>query len=371
MSARAKPALYGDAVRWGLVEADALRLLATLPDGCIDAIVTDPPYGIGFHHEAWDRQDRETFAGWTAVWAEQCLRVLKPGGYMVAFGAPRTFHRLVCGVEDAGLDVRDVLLWLYGQGVPKSRKLPGGMGTALKPAYEPILLSRVPPVGTVKANLQTWGTSALNIDAARVQTDTHPGYWPANVTLSHDSGCHKQGCTDSCPLWLLDGANPASRPSRLFYCAKAARSEREAGCEQLPARQIQLYSGSPRRARRNVHPTVKPLDLMRWLVRLTCPPGGVVLDPFAGSGSTGAAALIEGRQFFGVERESEYVRVARARLEHFAAARAGWPRGERKGSPPGVRRQCHPTKKEVFLYDEGTGDLRQGQPAGRVRCRQG
>lgn len=318
-----KPPMYGDLKRWALVEADALLLLTKLPDGCVDAIVTDPPYGIGFHDEAWDGQDRETFACWTTVWASECRRLLKPGGYMVAFGSPRTFHRLTCGIEDAGLEIRDVLMWLYGQGVPKSRKLPGGLGTALKPAYEPILLCRARPAGTAKANLQAWGTGALNIDVARVQADNRPGYWPANVTLSHDSGCNDQGCAGGCPLRLLDEANPHQRPSRLFYCAKAARSERETGCEQLPARQVQLYIGSGRRMRRNIHPTVKPIALMRWLVRLASPSGGVVLDPFAGSGTTGAAAMLEGRQFFGVEREREYVRVARARLDHYSAVVAG------------------------------------------------
>ncbi len=366
MSARDKPALYGDGVRWGLVEADALLLLARLPNACVDAIVTDPPYGIGFHHEAWDGQEirrvagqdgrqtsaSEAFACWTRLWAEQCRRVLKPGGQMVAFGAPRTFHRLVSGIEDAGLEVRDLLMWLYGQGVPKSRRMPGGTGTALKPAYEPILLCRAPITGTAKANLQMWGTGALNIDAARVQTDEHPGYWPANVTLSHDSGCHEQGCTSDCPVRLLDEASPHQRPSRLFYCAKATRSEREAGCEQLPQRPVQLYTGNRRQPRvvRNLHPTVKPIELMRWLIRLVTPPGGVVLDPFAGSGSTGAAAMLEGRQFFGIEREAEYVRVARARLDHYSAVAAGLdgPAVNARGIPPGVRRQCHPIPKEVF-----------------------
>jgi site-specific DNA-methyltransferase (adenine-specific) len=335
-----KPVLYGDVQRWGLVQDDALSLLAKLPRSCVDAIVTDPPYGIGFHDEAWDgehiygsaspgdgRGAREAFADWTRVWASECRRVLKPGGHMVAFGCPRTFHRLTSGIEDAGLDVRDVLLWLNDQGVPKSRRLAGGRGTALKPAYEPILLSRAPIKGGVAGNAEAWGTGALNIDAARIKASTTPGYWPANLALSHAPGCHEKegGCMAGCPVRLIDRAAPRKQPSRFFYCAKVSRQEREAGCERLPERAIPIYTGDKHKGRvvRNIHPTVKPIELMRWLVRLTCPPGGVVLDPFTGSGSTGAAAMLEGRQFFGIEREHQYVRVATARLEHWARIAAG------------------------------------------------
>ena len=313
-----KLALYEDATEaWGLIEADALMLLAKLPDACVDVIVTDPPYGIAIGGAAWDGTDirragsegvgkAEAFERWTRVWATEARRVLKPGGYLVAFGAPRTVHRLVSGIEDAGLEVRDQLLWLNGQGVPKSRRWPGGLGTALKPAYEPIMLARAPLSGTTPDNLGAWGTGALNIDAARIGPQ---GYWPTNVALSHGPDC---------PIELLD--RPDNGPSRLFYCAKATRLEREAGCAQLPQESVQLYTGkrnSPR-LRRNTHPCVKPLALMRWLVRLACPPGGLVLDPFCGSGSTGAAAVLEGRQFLGVEREGAYVDIACARLAHWA-----------------------------------------------------
>jgi site-specific DNA-methyltransferase (adenine-specific) len=328
MSTR-KIAVYEDDTRvWGVVEGDALMMLAKLPDHCVHAVVTDPPYGIDFGAHAWDGRDirrsvsgevcnaGEAFARWTQAWATQVARVLVPGGHLVAFGAPRTFHRLAVGVEDAGLEVRDQLLWLYGQGVPKSRHYPGGLGTTLKPGYEPILLARRPlETTTTTANIERWGAGALNIEAARVGPER---YWPANLALSHQAGCTEKGCTENCPATQLDAANPRTSPSRLFYCAKATRIEREAGCQQLPRRQATLYNGRAPRVVANVHPTVKPLALMRWLIRLTVPTGGLVLDPFTGSGSTGIAAILEDRPFVGIERDSEYVDVACARLTHWA-----------------------------------------------------
>jgi DNA modification methylase len=328
MSAAGKLPMFSDATdRWRLLEADALLALTKLPDACVDAIVVDPPYGIGFRGEAWDGadihggvgvdgqplSDGEAFAAWTRGWAAECGRVLKPGGHLLAFGSPRTFHRLTSGIEDAGLDVRDVLMWVYGQGTPKARKLPGGVAAMLKPAYEPILLARAPLVGTTPRNLGAWGTGALNIEASRVS-----GYWPANLALSHAPDCTEVGCTSDCPAGLMDAARPDLRPSRLFYSAKASKWEREAGCEQLPLQSDRLYSRPAVRLRRNIHPTVKPLALMRWLVALVTPPGGVVLDPFAGSGSTGIAAVMEERLFLGIEREPKYVDIACARLAHWA-----------------------------------------------------
>jgi DNA modification methylase len=280
--------------------------------------VTDPPYGIGFHKETWDREHHgEGFTAWTRSWAEGCLRVLKPGGHLFAFGSPRTFHRLVSGVEDAGLEIRDTLLWLHAQGAPKAHKLPGGRAAMVKPAYEPIVCARKPLIGTTPENLAAWGTGALNIEASRAG-----GYWLAHVALSHAPGCTETNCTVDCPAGLIDAAHPALRPSRMFFCAKASKREREAGCEALPLQSDQLYSRSALRLRRNIHPTVKPLALMRWLVGLVTPPEGIVLDPFAGSGSTGVAALLEGRSFLGIEREERYVDIACARLTHWAATAA-------------------------------------------------
>jgi DNA modification methylase len=317
--------IYSDGTdRWRLVEGDALGVMAKLPGSCVDCVVTDPPYGIGFHGESWDGAGKAgdqlasgvAFAAWTRAWAAECLRVLKPGGHLAAFGSPRTFHRLTCGVEDAGLEIRDTLLWLYTQSTPKARRLPGGLATMLKPAYEPALLARKPLVGTTLRTIQAWGTGALNVDAARADG------WPTNLALSHAPGCTEDRCTSDCPAALIDAKRPDLRPSRFFYSAKATKREREAGCEQLPLQSDRLYSRPAVRVRRNIHPTVKPISLMRWLVKLTTPLDGVVLDPFTGSASTGIAAVLEGRAFLGIEREAAYVDIACARLTHWAAPAA-------------------------------------------------
>lgn len=328
MSKVSTVALYHDATeRWRLIEADALLVLAKLPDACVDCLITDPPYGIGFKGEAWDGadiyraahkdgerlSDGEAFTRWTTLWAAECRRVLKPGGHLLAFGSPRTFHRLTSGVEDAGLQIRDVLMWVYTQSTPKARRLPGGLAPLLKPAYEPILLARAPLAATTPRNIEAWGTGALNIESARVN-----GYWPANLTLSHTPGCTEARCASDCPAGLVDASRPDLCPSRLFFSAKASKREREAGCDELPLQSDLLYSRPAVRLRRNIHPTVKPIALMRWLVALVTPPGGVVLDPFAGSASTGVAAVMEDRTFLGIERESKYVDIACARLTHHA-----------------------------------------------------
>jgi len=318
--------------RWALIAADSLRLLCQLPAASVDAVITDPPYGLAFKEEAWDSGELATPDGLQAfsrAWAEQARLVLRPGGHLLCFGSPRTFHRLVAGVEDAGLEIRDVLLWLHAAGVPKSMRLAGGRGTALKPAYEPILLARAPlPAGsTVSGTIARYGTGALNIDATRPPRPTaEEGYWPSHLLLAHGEDCASReaggtGCQADCPVplidWLGGGALDGSL-SRLFYAAKASRAEREAGCQRLPVERAPTFSGPKlSRPRANVHPTVKPLDLMRWLVRLSAPPGGVVLDPFTGSGSTGCAAVLEERQFIGIDRDERYLPIARARLTHW------------------------------------------------------
>jgi site-specific DNA-methyltransferase (adenine-specific) len=317
--------MHGDMARWLVLHADCLTLMPELPEGSVEAVVTDPPYGIGFAGEAWDSgrlTDAATFQRWTSAWATEALRVLKPGGWLAAFGTPRTFHRLVAGVEDAGFEVRDQLLWLYANGVPKSHYRGDGLGSALKPAYEPVLLARKPMDGTLDANLAEHGTGALQIDAARVpRRDGGQGFWPANVAVSHGPKCRQEHCQPDCPVALMN-AEPrrGSGISRLLYTSKASRAEREAGCEALPLTEVPIYPRGERSVRlvRNSHPTVKPLALMRWITRLLCPPGGTVLDPFTGSGSTGAASVLEGRRFIGIERDDRYVPVACARIEHWA-----------------------------------------------------
>lgn len=332
---RPLPPLYGDRRRWALVRAEALWLLSVLPAASVDAIVTDPPYGLNFNNQAWDGGalvDGLGFQAFTRAWAEQATRVLKPGGYLACFGASRTMHRAVAGIEDAGLEVRDQLLWLYGSGVPKSRVMPGGLGSALKPAYEPIVLARKPldrRAPTIGANVEAYGTGALNIDATRLveqryrhaTTGELVGRWPANVMLGHEPDCDAI-CGKECAVAEIDRANPDTRPSRFFYAAKASRAEREAGLDRLPRSRSPIFSGSGGAPRANLHPTVKPITLMRWLVRLVVPTGGVVLDPFTGSGSTGIATVLEGRQFLGVERETTYTDIARARIAHGLAQAA-------------------------------------------------
>jgi DNA modification methylase len=303
---------------WQLHTGDALELLPTLSGQSVDAVVTDPPYGIGFRDEPWDsaHNGRKAFEEWTRSWAEQCLRVLKPGGHMVAFGAPRTVHRLAAGIEDAGFELRDQLVWLYGSGVPKGQ-LVDGRSSTLKPAYEPILLARRPLDGTHADNQARFGTGRLGVNDARIHAGApRLGRWPCNVVLGHTPRCRPQRCVPTCAAALLDRSRPTTRPSRFFYCAKTSVRERDAGCERLPATTTTVYRAGGRRPRRNPHPTVKPVELMRWLIRLVCPEGGLVLDPFAGSGSTGVAALREGRRFIGVEREAGYAEIARARLTH-------------------------------------------------------
>jgi DNA modification methylase len=325
-----------------LLEGDCLEMLGKLAAESVDAIVTDPPYGIGFQHERWDSaaireaaaqagHDRlspnEAFEAWCRIWATECRRVMKPGAFIAAFGSPRTYHRLACGVEDAGLEIRDTLMWLYSEGMPKSRHYPGGRSTTLKPAYEPIVLARRDLDGTTEETIARHGTGALGAEECKVE-----GRHPTNVILGHERACDEERCAAGCPVASVDACSQEGRsrlePSRFLYCPKASRAERDAGCESLPPRALDLFpraqkGGKKPAAARNPHPTVKPLALMRWLVRLLCPPGGLVLDPTAGSGTTGAAALLEGRRFIGIELEPAYMEIAAARVAHHSSSILG------------------------------------------------
>jgi site-specific DNA-methyltransferase (adenine-specific) len=327
---KAMPALYGDLQHYALIHGDSLTLLRSFPSHSVDSVVTDPPYAIGFDGEAWDSGDLASplgFQAFSADWAAEVRRVLKPGGHVLAFGSPRTFHRMVAGCEDIGLEIRDQLLWLHGRGVPKSRVLPGGISTTLKPSYEPILMARS-PLGekTAAANIACHGTGGLNIDATRLPQPEGAGYWPSHVVLSHEERCSEEGCYDDCAVQVVDslGASSTGELTRLFYVGKASSREREAGLDELTHSTKEIFSSGTAlaRARANVHPTVKPIDVMRWLVRLVTPPGGLVLDPFTGSGSTGCAAVLEGRRFIGIEREAKYVPIAQARLDYWTGQAA-------------------------------------------------
>lgn len=377
---------------WGvfqLHQGDCIDVLRGMADASVDAVVTDPPYGLGFMGKAWDsftaadmpmrrsgpqdavnagmsrqggrqragadyqrRQvaDMHAFQAWCEEWAVECLRVLKPGGHLLAFGGTRTYHRLAAAIEDAGFEVRDQIGWAFGSGFPKSHNGPWG-GTALKPAWEPICMARKSLIGTVAANVLTHGTGALNIDGCRVgaegggtrcsnrdasgrclghanagrstsgetfhgpESDGPTGRWPAN--LIHDGSDEVLAAFPQAP------GQQGGSAARFFYCAKASKKDRDEGCEGLPQRVIGTWGGddddlSPGKKstvpKGNTHPTVKPTDLMRYLCRLVTPPGGVVLDPFTGSGSTGKAAVLEGFRFVGIEREAAYVDIAERRI---------------------------------------------------------
>ncbi len=556
-----------------IITGDCVASMQALPANSVDSIVCDPPYGLEFMGKEWDKLDvpsdadgfrravnaadagRDNVFGrasrsspeykasaamqvWHEAWLREALRVLKPGGHIVAFSGTRTSHRLVCAAEDAGFEIRDSLVWMYGSGFPKSlnvgkavdrrlglerkvvgykrgvrgadgtgheKAMPGkavgvkqvdcdvpviapatpeaaqweGWGTALKPAHEPIMLARKPLAGTVAANVLKWGTGALNIDGCRVKLaageEVHApqsspanrggvvgsdlgfsendadafqqaqresiertntlGRWPPNIILSHSPDCRCVGtqtikgdlrgpdetdgeqeggfgdvgaakgdgkpnaavygneevpvyeCAPDCPVALLDAQSGGA--ARFFpqlnfdpeydlpayYAAKAGRKEREEGLEHLRevdaettvqrkvdskgSKNPRAGSGNiaggeiercsacgkaagasarrgieakpcegnkdgictpevvgVREGRKNSHPTVKPVAVMRWLIRLVTPPGGLVLDPFMGSGTTGVAAALEGVSFCGMEREAEYAEISFGRIRH-------------------------------------------------------
>jgi site-specific DNA-methyltransferase (adenine-specific) len=357
----ARRASCTQASTWKVTHADCFAVLPRLDADSVDAIITDPPYGIGVNGMEWDRPARldpaaprgkprrrpptenplARFQQFSREWSSACLRTLKPGGHLAAFAAPRTAHRLTCGLEEAGFEVRDVLMWLQGQGYPATRVLPNGQGTGLKPAWEPIVLARKPLVGTLDQSLVEHGTGALNIDACRIAltredstqagrergrriTANPHGRWPANLLLSHGESCTEEACEADCPIELLGTRH------RFFYAAKPSRRERDAGCEKLPRHVVQTFKIGARNEQlcdenpvANIHPTVKPIELIRWLVRLLTPQGGLVLDPFTGSASIGAAAVLEGACFHGIEREGIYVPIARARMKHWSRQGGG------------------------------------------------
>jgi site-specific DNA-methyltransferase (adenine-specific) len=403
-----------------LLLGDCLDKLKELEANSVDSIVTDPPYGLSFMGKKWDYDVPSQ-----AIW-EECMRVLKPGGHLLSFAGSRTYHRMAVRIEDAGFEIRDQIMWIYGSGFPKSmdiskqldkkagaereiigikpgheefanRKTKGdtvfkdgmsgfdrpwmhdekrkelyhletapatdevkewsGWGTALKPAHEPIVMARKPlSENTVADNVLEWGTGGINIDASRISTDetitnhsrsaessvskgkygdsseqeTHQtegqllGRFPANVIFDEEAGrlldeqsgvskssggsgdksmgaLGKNGKYGNYALDVkaanLGGLGDVGGASRFFYCPKTSKSDRNEGSN-------------------NIHPTVKPTDLMAYLIRLVTKKGGVVLDPFMGSGSTGKAAIRGGFDFVGIEREKEYFEIADARIQY-------------------------------------------------------
>ena len=371
-----------------------------LPDGSVDAVVTDPPYGIRFMGESWDgadivkRQERGkatspmpsgvggpnggyrslaaeagrynrslkaslAFMDWCGEWASECYRLLKPGGHLLAFGSPRCYHQLGMGIELAGFEVRDTIAWLFGQGFPKSldvgkavgkkereaERTWAGWGTALKPAFEPCVVARKPIAGSVAENVLTHGTGALNIDATRVamsdadaaaidgmggfgkhkveaavygeygHADSHAqpdGRWPTNVALDVAAADELDSQTGD----LSDAKPHTLRRRGIGYGSGSTGGDVELGYEDsggasrfFPAFRYEAKASSAERPKVGgvQHPTVKPLDLMRWLVRLVVPQGATILEPFAGSGTTIEACIAEGMRCIAIEREETYL----------------------------------------------------------------
>lgn len=361
---------------YGVVNADCLDAMKRMSDNSIDAIVTDPPYGLDFMGKNWDHgvPGIEFWKG--------ALRVAKPGAHLLAFGGTRTYHRLACAIEDAGWEVRDCLGWIYSSGMPKSMDISkaidkklgaqravreavgdkggiigfgvknrcpkcgkpffsanpctcprddlvpitdeakkwSGWGTCLKPAFEPIVLARKPVEGTVVENVMKNCVGGLNIDECRVPYE-EGGTAATNPLIRELRGCKNNHGADKGASWRITGeegkvghANLKGRfpaniihdgsdevlevfpndSARFFYCPKASKKEK---------------------GKDNVHPTVKPIELMKYLVKLVTPKGALVLDPFMGSGTTGVAAIEIGRRFLGIEKESEYFKIAENRLE--------------------------------------------------------
>ena len=394
-----------------LLLGDCLDKLKELDDNSIDSIVTDPPYGLSFMGKDWDKvkatketqsqvvkglgagmkmttlADNIEFEKWVTEWSIECMRVLKPGGYMLAFGGSRMYHRLASGVENAGFEIRDQMMWIYGSGFPKSRDIGkdiekikvggiknlkqigtkqgikvetgtsgysyskeyvpgksmggkqisgdipvyeitnewGGWGTALKPAHEPIVMARKPlSEKTVGNNVLEWGTGGINIDDSRIPTNDNLGGGATNGSVLDIEGFDRPWMHDEEKMKEFGekmkqkvehsqtlGRFPANiifdeeagkildeqyeGVSRFFYCPKTSKGDRNEG---------------------NIHPTVKPTDLMLYLIRLVTPKGGTTLDPFMGSGSTGKAAIRGGFDFVGIEREKEYMEIAENRINY-------------------------------------------------------
>jgi len=372
-----------------LITGDCLEVMRGLEDNSVDSVVTDPPYGLSFMGKKWDYDVPSQ-----EIW-EECLRVLKPGGYLLSFAGTRTQHRMAVRIEDAGFEIRDMIAWVYGSGFPKSLnigkavdKLQGnerevvgkdksgsvrnsmagdftggeydltkgtsdweGWGTALKPALEPITVARK-PLGekTVAENVLKWGVGGINIDGSRVGTEEKLGRPQASGSEENpfSKGLKSNGFNDYSdkvggrfPANLIhDGSDDVvslfpNDSARFFYCPKASKSERNRGCEGMEdvkqgtkTNRERNFSDDFRefgdgessghknlQPQKNFHPTVKPIALMEYLVKLVTPPKGTVLDPFMGSGTTGIACKKHNYNFIGIELDPEYMKIAKARIK--------------------------------------------------------
>jgi site-specific DNA-methyltransferase (adenine-specific) len=310
-------------MQYQIMTGDNRHTLTTLADNSVDAIVTDPPYGIDFLGKAWDANTGalETY--------QECLRVLKPGGHILAFSAARTYHHLAITLEQAGFEIRDQIMWIYSSGFPKSQDIGrsiqrsnkneepnewNGWGTQLKPAHEPIALARKPIKLSIAKNCQQWGVGALNIDATRIEglTEKELNWTPQRQQAGDNTEIGTFGASgligQEISMFNDKGRFPSNVIGEIpdyqkyFYCPKVGRRERH-------------IEGQVE----NNHPTVKPIELMKYLIKLVTPEGGTVLDPFNGSGSTGCAAVELGMTYIGCELDPAYVDIARSRIEAWYA----------------------------------------------------
>jgi site-specific DNA-methyltransferase (adenine-specific) len=447
--------LYSEGKNYKLYEGNMLDMAEVIAPNSIDSIVTDPPYELNFMNKGWDNSG---IAFQKSAW-EKCYQVLKPGGYLLAFGGTRTYHRIACAIEDAGFEIRDTIMWIYGSGFPKSLNIGlaidkkngiespvigqnpdilkkqakdlkeghrsildsfnagapernngfkavsadireaqnewAGWGTQLKPAYEPIIIARKPCEGTCVDNVLKYGVGGINIDECRVPANpgeydirhytnedcfqnTKPkqsqfqvkpqpdGRYPANVILTYDDSDYEEVC-GGMPLTgsgnggepfcyagreynnkdtsMFNGDKPQApsnyndigSAARYFYCAKASARDRDEGLDSFESVKCSMMASNANidsagnftgmlagrdTMRKNTHPTVKPCDLMQYLVRLVTPKDGIVLDPFNGSGSTGKATIYENKDrdanytYIGIELSSEYLEVSDARISY-------------------------------------------------------
>jgi len=395
-----------------------LPWLRQLADNSADSYVMDPPYSLSFMNKSWDKALPDP-----AIWRE-VLRVVKPGGHLIAFGGTRTVHRLACALEDAGWEIRDTLHWCYWSGFPKSKAIDkaiddlhgverevvrtrpqqgakfrltqetidnggfndparvsfdvtapatpdaqrwAGWGSAVKPAVEPAILARAPlSESSIARNVLRWGTGGINVDGCRfapgdamwagTPKPVKPNCGTAFAPSPKGGRRYGSGAIADPATYRSNEGHPGGRyPANLLHCPKASRAERERGCAGLPtiagheavdraegSAGLTPRAGAGRSAEKvaNGHPCVKPVRLLRYLVRLVTPPGGMVLDPFAGSGSCGVAAVLEGFRYSGCELEPDYHRIAKARIAHAQRYPDAWTDTARVPTPPDTEREA-------------------------------